>query len=38
MNMTDILDTAETFGADAIMAKPFHLETFLQKVKELLDE
>lgn len=38
MNMIDMLDIAETFGADAIMAKPFQLETFLQKVKELLDE
>lgn len=38
MNITDMLDTAEMFGADAIMAKPFNLETFLQKVIELLDE
>lgn len=38
MNMVDMLDIAETFGADSIMAKPFHLETFLEKVKELLDE
>ena len=38
MNMADILDTAEIFGADAVMAKPFQMETFLQKVKGLLDE
>ena len=38
MNMADLLDTAEMFGANALMAKPFHMETFLQRVKELLDE
>jgi len=37
MNMADLLDTAEMLGADALMAKPFHMETFLQRVKELLD-
>jgi len=37
MNMADLLDTAEMFGANALMAKPFHMETFLQRVKELLD-
>ena len=38
INMADILDTAEMFGADAIMAKPFQLESFLDKVKELLGD
>jgi len=38
INMADILDTAEMFGADAIMAKPFHLERFLDLVKGLLGE
>ena len=37
VNLADVLDTAEMFGADAIMAKPLHIETFLQRVKELLD-
>ena len=37
INVADMLNTAETFGADAIMAKPFNVETFLHKVKELLD-
>ena len=38
INVAEMLDTAEMFGADAIMAKPVHLETFLHKVKELLAE
>jgi len=38
INPADTLDTAEMFGADAIMAKPFNVETFLNKVKELLAE
>lgn len=38
INIADMLDAAEMFGADAIMAKPFHLETFLLTVKGLLDE
>jgi len=37
MNMADLLDTAEMLGANALMAKPFHMETFLQRVKELLN-
>lgn len=38
INIEDMLSAAEDFGADAIMAKPFHLETFLHRVKGLLDE
>ncbi|MDZ4184512.1 MAG: response regulator [Desulfuromonadales bacterium] len=38
INIEDMLSAAEDFGADAIMAKPFHLETFLLRVKGLLDE
>lgn len=38
INIDDMLSAAEDFGADAIMAKPFHLETFLHRVKGLLDE
>jgi DNA-binding response OmpR family regulator len=38
INIDEMLNTAEMFGADAIMAKPFHLETFLNRVKGLLDE
>ena len=38
VNLADVLDTAEMFGADAVMAKPFQMETFLQRVKGLLDE
>jgi DNA-binding response OmpR family regulator len=38
INLADILVTAEMLGADAIMAKPLHLETFLQRVKGLLDK
>lgn len=38
INVAEMLDTAEMFGADAIMAKPVHLETFLLTVKGLLDE
>ena len=37
INIDDMLNAAEIFGADAIMAKPFHLETFLNRVKGLLD-
>jgi len=38
MNIDEMLNTAEMFGADAIMAKPIHVETFLNRVKGLLDE
>jgi DNA-binding response OmpR family regulator len=38
INVADMLDAAEMFGADAIMAKPFQLNTFLHQVKELLGE
>jgi DNA-binding response OmpR family regulator len=38
INVVEMLETAEMFGADAIMAKPVHLETFLLTVKGLLDE
>ena len=38
IDRADTLDAAEMFGADAIMAKPFNVETFLNKVKELLAE
>jgi DNA-binding response OmpR family regulator len=38
INVDEMLNTAEMFGADAIMAKPVHLETFLLTVKGLLDE
>ena len=38
INIDDMLNAAEMFGADAVMAKPFQLEIFLQRVKGLLDE
>jgi DNA-binding response OmpR family regulator len=38
INIDDMLNAAEMFGADAILAKPFPLEIFLQRVKGLLDE
>ena len=38
INIADMLDAAEMFGADAIMAKPLDLETFLNKVNRLLNE
>lgn len=37
INIEEMLSAAEIFGADAIMAKPFHLETFLHRVKGLLE-
>ena len=37
INVADMLDAAEMFGADDIMAKPLHLETFLHKVNRLLN-
>lgn len=38
INVIDMLESAEVFGADAIMAKPIQIESFLNKVKELLNE
>jgi DNA-binding response OmpR family regulator len=38
INIDDMLNAAEMFGADAILAKPFPLEIFLQRVKGLLNE
>lgn len=38
IKIADMLNAAEMFGADAIMAKPVHLQTFLLQVKELLGE
>lgn len=37
INVDEMLETAEMFGADDIMAKPLHLETFLHKVNTLLN-
>lgn len=37
MNMSDMFNTAEMFGADAALPKPFSVGTFLEKVKELLE-
>jgi DNA-binding response OmpR family regulator len=38
IDLAETLDAAEMFGADAIMAKPFNVATFLNKVNELLAE
>lgn len=38
INIADMLDAAEMFGANDIMAKPLQLETFLHKVNSLLNE
>ena len=38
MNMSEMFSMAEMFGADAVLPKPFAVEIFLQKVKELLGE
>jgi len=37
MSMAEMFNTAEMFGADDILAKPFDLATFLQKVKGLVE-
>jgi DNA-binding response OmpR family regulator len=38
MNMSEMFTMAGIFGADAALPKPFDIEVFLQKVKELLSE
>ena len=36
MNMAEVFNMAELFGADAALPKPFNITTFSQKVKELV--
>lgn len=38
LNLSEMFNMAEMFGADAALPKPFSISTFLEKVKELLAE